>query len=68
MAFTTAQRDALEAAIARGVTSVTYDGIRTEYRSLSDMLELLGRMDAQLSEAAGTNVTRQILVKTKKGI
>ena len=68
MAYTAAERDALKSAIALGVTSVTYDGIRTEYRSLAEMQQILAQMEAEIADAAGTKVTRQILVRPKKGI
>ena len=68
MAFTQAQRDNLANAIARGIRSVSYEGVRTDYMSLEEMRSLLTQMDAELADAAGTNVTRQVLVKTKKGI
>ena len=68
MAYTTAQRDALQKSIARGVLRVTYDGITTEYRSLSEMQQIKAQMDAELDNTAGTNVTRQILARPKKGI
>ena len=67
-AYTTAQRDALKNAIARGVLSVTYNGTRTDYRSLNEMNQLLAQMEAELAETAGTNVTRQILARPKKGL
>jgi hypothetical protein len=37
MAFTQAQIDALKAAIALGVTQVSYQGRTTTYRSLDEM-------------------------------
>lgn len=44
MGFTQTQIDALEEAIAAGVTSVTYQGRTTEYRSLAEMKETLEMM------------------------
>lgn len=45
MAFTTAQLQALEAAMARGVLTVRYaDGTQTTYRSQAEMLELRRKM------------------------
>ena len=67
-AYTAAQRDALKNAIAQGVLNVTYNGTRTEWRSLKEMNQLLAQMEAELAEAAGTNVTRQILARPKKGL
>ena len=68
MAYTEAERDALKTAIATGVLSVTYNGQRTEYRSLEEMERVLHLMNTELDTAAGTDVTRQILVRPKKGI
>ena len=67
-AYTTAQRDALKNAIARGVLSTVYNGTRVEYRSLDEMNGLLAQMEAEIAKAASTNVTRQILARPKKGL
>lgn len=48
MAWTQSQLDALETAIVQGVTSVTYDGERVEYRSIAEMLQLRGVMRSAL--------------------
>ena len=68
MAYTQAQLTALESAIARGVTRVTYDGTTTEYRSLAEMRQIAAMIQASLDDAAGTNQVRQILARPKKGI
>lgn len=47
--FTQAQVDALTSAIARGVTSVSYDGRTVNYASLGEMLALRDRMLAELA-------------------
>ena len=48
MAYTTAQLNALEAAIAQGVTSVSYRDRTVQYRSLNDMIKLRDQMRRDL--------------------
>lgn len=49
MAYTQAQVDALKAAIASGATSVGHGDKRVTYGSLSQMLEALRIMEAELA-------------------
>jgi len=49
VAYTQAQLDALEAAIAEGALVVKYQDKSVEYRSLNDMLKIRGLMQADLS-------------------
>ncbi len=49
--WTEAQRDALAAAIARGVRSVSYADRTVTYESLAEMRSLLAEMDRQLGSA-----------------
>jgi hypothetical protein len=51
MAWTQAQIDALKSAIAQGATSVSFEGKTVTYRSLSDMIDILRRMEAEVSGA-----------------
>ena len=67
MAYTEAQRDALKAALASGVRTVTYDGTTTTYRDLDEVRSILGEINAELSVAAGKKTTRQIRVIGKRG-
>jgi hypothetical protein len=67
MAFTTAQRDALKAAIAGGVREVTHDGKTVIYRSLEEMQQTLSMIEEELNAAAGTTPTRQIRAYSTKG-
>lgn len=53
MSFTLEQLEAVERAIATGVTSVMYDGERVEYRSLSELIELRSRMRQELGLSTG---------------
>lgn len=52
MAFSQAQLDAIEEAIAAGSTSVSYEGKSVAYRSLDDML----RIRAIIRNALGLSV------------
>lgn len=53
MAFTTAQLEALETAIATGELSVTYEGKTVQYRSMDDLVKAYNFIYAKL-EAAGS--------------
>ena len=48
--YTEAQRDALRAAIAAGVTRVAYGDKSVDYRSLSDMRQILAGIEAELAD------------------
>lgn len=54
MSYTTEQRDALKAAIARGVTRLRMGNEEVQYRSLDEMRRILADMDAELAPAAAT--------------
>lgn len=60
MAWTQAQLDALSAAIAKGVTTVSYDGNRVEYRSLDEMLKLKQEMENDISGGTSGSVKRRL--------
>jgi hypothetical protein len=51
MAWTTADRDALKAAIASGERRVRYGDREVEYRTLEEMNGILGQMDADINGA-----------------
>lgn len=51
---------ALEAAIKKGVRSVTYQSGTVTYHSLDEMLRLLDRMRTDVAAAAGT-ATSQVI-------
>lgn len=58
MAYTQSDLDALSAAIAAGIKSVTYaDGRRVEYQSVADMRALRNDMKA---EVAGSRRAAQV--------
>ena len=50
--FTVANLEAIEAAIASGELSVSYDGKSVTYRSMKDLMDARDRIKAEL-EAAG---------------
>lgn len=55
MAFTQADLDALEAAIAHGDRSVTLaDGRRTDYRDISELLKARDLVKAELAAATSS--------------
>jgi len=64
MAYTEAQLEALQRALASGVTRVSYEGRSTEYRSLADLRSAIAEIKAEL---AGRRV-RQVRFSTAKGL
>lgn len=54
MAFTSTQRDALKAAIASGVLSVTFNNRTVQYQNLKEMRDLLAEMERSLSATTRT--------------
>lgn len=66
MAWTQLELDAINDAIASGVTRVTHNGTTTEYRSLADLMRLRDEMAAGLA-AAGTVKVRRLRIVTTKG-
>ena len=66
MAYTQAQRDALEAAIASGALTVRYGETSTTYRSLAEMRQVLAAIDQGLSVTAGTRRRRVTKVTTTR--
>ncbi|MDV2988161.1 UNVERIFIED_CONTAM: hypothetical protein Q9R58_28060 [Methylobacteriaceae bacterium AG10] len=49
----TAQIAAMEAALAQGVTSVSYEGKSASYRSLEEMIQTIAYLKRQDAKAAG---------------
>lgn len=58
--WTAADIAALEAAIKRGVKSVTYASGTVNYHSLDEMLRLLDRMRGEVASATGSNGSQVI--------
>ncbi len=63
MAFTLADKQSLETAIAAGVMSCSYEGKSTTFRSLTEMRQILAQISAQLD---GRRPTRQMRIVTRK--
>ncbi len=66
MAFTQSQLDALEAAIAQGTTKVKYQDREVDYRSLSEMMQLLTFM--KVSMGLATNKIKSKKAEFSKGL
>lgn len=54
MAWTQTQLDALNEAIASGVTTVSHNGKTVTYRSLKEMMELRDRMQWELANGSAS--------------
>lgn len=50
MSYTQAQLDALRAALASGVTRVSYDGRTVEYRSIADLERAIAAVERALGQ------------------
>lgn len=68
MAYTAADREALERALARGERRVTFGDKTVEYRSVDELRAALREVDAALAREAGRPNLRQIRVTTGKGL
>lgn len=68
MAWTQAQLDALDAAIAQGARQVQYADRAITYSSMAEMMDLRQRMADEIAEAAGTPRPRQFRIYTAKGL
>lgn len=65
----TAQRNALDAAIAAGVTSVSFAGRTIQYRSLEEMMRARAFLSQQLAAAtgAGSGAIKRFVFTTMRG-
>jgi len=52
------RRDALEAAIASGVTSISVDGQSTQFASLQELQRVLNRINDEIAACTGQNKRR----------
>lgn len=68
MAYTAADREALERALARGERRVTFGDKTVEYRSVDELRAALREVNAALAREAGRPKLRQIRVTTGKGL
>lgn len=67
MAVSQSQIDALDAAIATGAKSITFEGRTVAYNSTSDMIAARNHLQQLLNAQNGVMPTRQIRVYTEKG-
>lgn len=67
MAYTAADREALQRALARGERRVTFGDKMVEYRSVDELRAALREVDAALAREAGRPRLRQIRLHTTKG-
>ena len=68
MAYTEAQLQALESALAKGERRVTFADKTVEYRSVDELRAAIRAVEAELARGAGTPAKRQIRVTTSKGL
>ncbi len=68
MTYTTAQRDALRAAIASGVLRLSYDGKTVEYRSMDELKTALNEVEQALARDNGDTPTRRIKIYAEKDL
>jgi collagenase-like PrtC family protease len=68
MAWTQTDIDKLKAAIALGALRVSYGERDVTYRSLAEMRETLGMIEAEVNAAAGMRPAKQIRFQTGKGL
>lgn len=59
--YTQSQLDALRASYAAGVTRVSYDGKSTEFRSLTEMRQIIDEISAAIE---GVRRRRRFLTRT----
>lgn len=68
MTYTVAQRDALKAAIASGVLSLSYEGKNVQYRSMAELKAALAEVEQGLSKDSGKPMARQIKIYAEKDL
>ncbi len=68
MAYTQTEIDTLKSAIASGALTVRFDDLTTTYRDLDEMSEILGKMEKEVNEDAGTRRRRITYIKSKKDL
>lgn len=67
MAWTQANLDAIETAIASGELRVSFEGRSVEYRSIEELQKARAEIKAALSEAEGGTIVRQVRITSTKG-
>lgn len=66
--YTTAQRDALRAAIASGVLLLHYDNKRVQYRTMDELKAALNEVESGLARDNGEPITRQVKIYAHKDL
>lgn len=67
MAYTQTQLDALQAALASGTLSVSFEGRSVTYRSMKDLQSAIAVVQSAVNAAAGTPAVRVVRVTMDKG-
>ena len=66
--YTTAQRDALRAALTSGVLLLHYDNKRVQYRTMAELKTALNEVEAGLARDNGEVQTRRIKIYADKDL
>ena len=67
MAYTEAQLQALETALAKGERRVSFGDKTVEYRSVEELQAAIRTVEAEIARNTGASPKRQIRVTTAKG-
>jgi len=65
--YTQTQIDALKAAAARGVTSVSHDGVTTSFASMAEMRRQISVMQRELDAGTASQPARHVSPAFSKG-
>lgn len=68
MAYTTAQRTALESALVSGELEIEVEGRRVRYRSTAEIERALAIIDEDIAKAAGRRRRKYTRVNVRKGV
>ena len=67
MAWSQSELDALKAAFAAGVLSVSYDGKRVDYGSAEDLMRRIQIIEREVATVAGSATPTRSYFKFQKG-
>lgn len=67
MAYTQADLEALQAALAKGEKRVSFGDKTVEYRSIEELQAAIRTVEAEIARSVGAPAKRQIRVTTAKG-
>tara|TARA_A200000113_G_scaffold135390_2_gene121778 strand:+ start:1558 stop:1764 length:207 start_codon:yes stop_codon:yes gene_type:complete len=68
MAFTQKQLEAMEKALASGVSEVSYDGKTMKYRSVDELEKAISRVRAELKKSSGGQRRRVLRLSSSRGL